>query len=181
MMTSERHDPLLLGAKTLIWLFIGVLGFALIFVGIGIPAAAIFQGQILAEAAAKGVDVGPELIGAILIALISVFALLAAATYFLVLLNRIVDSVKQGDPFIAINAARLSRMGWLTLASQAIIIPISAVALWIDTMFGHIEGVGINADIDFSLEGLLLALVLFILARVFKHGAAMREDLEGTV
>ncbi len=26
-----------------------------------------------------------------------------------------------------------------------------------------------------------LALLLFILARVFRHGAAMRDDLEGTV
>ena len=29
--------------------------------------------------------------------------------------------------------------------------------------------------------GILLVLILFILARVFRHGAAMREDLEGTV
>ena len=27
----------------------------------------------------------------------------------------------------------------------------------------------------------LLVVILFILARVFRHGAAMREDLEGTV
>ena len=33
----------------------------------------------------------------------------------------------------------------------------------------------------FSLSGILMVLVLFILARVFRHGAAMREDLEGTV
>jgi hypothetical protein len=40
-----------------------------------------------------------------------------------------------------------------------------------------------DADFDFgvSLGGLLLALTLFILARVFRQGAAMREDLEGTV
>jgi hypothetical protein len=31
------------------------------------------------------------------------------------------------------------------------------------------------------LFGLVVGLVLFILARVFRHGAAMREDLEGTV
>ena len=32
-----------------------------------------------------------------------------------------------------------------------------------------------------DLTGFLIVLVLFILARVFRHGAAMREDLEGTV
>jgi hypothetical protein len=31
------------------------------------------------------------------------------------------------------------------------------------------------------LSGLLLVLVLFILARVFRVGAAMRDDLEGTI
>ena len=34
---------------------------------------------------------------------------------------------------------------------------------------------------DVSANGLLLVLVLFILARVFKTGAQMRDDLEGTV
>jgi hypothetical protein len=34
---------------------------------------------------------------------------------------------------------------------------------------------------DFSLSALGLAIVLFVLARVFRQGAAMREDLEGTV
>lgn len=34
---------------------------------------------------------------------------------------------------------------------------------------------------DFSLSSLFLSLTLFILARVFRHGAAMRDDLEGTV
>jgi galactitol-specific phosphotransferase system IIC component len=41
-----------------------------------------------------------------------------------------------------------------------------------------------HADVrtDLDLGGsLLLPLVLFILARVFRHGAAMREELEGTV
>ena len=33
----------------------------------------------------------------------------------------------------------------------------------------------------FSLTGILMVLILFILARVFKRGAEMREELEGTV
>jgi hypothetical protein len=38
-------------------------------------------------------------------------------------------------------------------------------------------------DVDFGLSfgGVLLALVLFILARVFRKGAEMRAELEGTV
>ena len=43
------------------------------------------------------------------------------------------------------------------------------------------DAASISVDADFSTNGLLLALVLFILARVFRTGAKMREDLEGTV
>jgi hypothetical protein len=37
----------------------------------------------------------------------------------------------------------------------------------------------VEGGVDFG--GIILVLTLFVLARVFKHGAAMREDLEGTV
>ena len=36
-------------------------------------------------------------------------------------------------------------------------------------------------DVGVSLGGVLLALILFVLARVFSQGAAMRDELEGTV
>ena len=43
----------------------------------------------------------------------------------------------------------------------------------------------VTKDVHFKAEmplsGLFLALVLFILARVFREGTRMREDLEGTV
>ena len=38
----------------------------------------------------------------------------------------------------------------------------------------HVEG-------KISFHGLLLTLVLFILARVFRHGTTLRTELEGTV
>ena len=36
-------------------------------------------------------------------------------------------------------------------------------------------------DSGFDVNGLLLMLILFILARVFRKGADMRAELEGTV
>lgn len=180
-MTASTRDPLLMAAQGLLWFFIGVLCFALIMVGIGVPAVAIFQDRIVAEAAAKGITAGPELIGTILLVLAGVFVLLALAAYFLVLLLRIVDSVKDGDPFVVVNAERLSRMGWIALASQLATIPLAAAILWIDEMVGHVEDIHIDTDLGVSGEGLLLVLILFILARVFRHGAAMREELEGTI
>ncbi len=180
-MNSLKNDPLLAGAQGLLWFFIGVLAFALVMIGIGLPAAAIFQDRIVAEAAAKGIAAGPELVGAVLLILAAVFAMLALALYFLVLLLRIVRSVKDGDPFIAENAQRLSRMGWVALVSQIVMIPIGAMALWIAELTKEIEGVHVDSEMGISGEGILLVLVLFILARVFRRGTEMRDELEGTV
>lgn len=180
-MTKTGNDPLLMAAQGLLWLFIGALIFALIMVGIGLPAAVIFQNQIIAEVASKGITAGPELVGAVLVILVAVFAMLALALYFVVLLLRIVQSVKDGDPFIEDNAERLYRMGWVAMASQIVIVPLGAISLWIADITKHVENVHVDTDFGISLEGILLTLILFILARVFRHGAVMRDDLEGTV
>lgn len=116
----------------------------------------------------------PETDGAKAALIVSTAPLLALYGWFLRLLREIVDTVAVDTPFTADNADRLRKMGWiavaLTLVSEAI------------TMLS-------NADVtpfrDFGLRidgpGLLVILVLFILARVFRKGAAMHEDLEGTV
>ena len=72
-------------------------------------------------------------------------------------------------------------MAWLTLAIQLMAVPIALVGSWIEHAAEKMGDLSINADADISTNGLLLALVLFILARVFKTGAQMREELEGTV
>ena len=94
------------------------------------------------------------------------------------MLGRIIDTVEAGDPLTIENAERLNRMGWIALIFQAATLPISGLAAYLRDLLPTDE---LSVDFQFSLTGVLLALVLFILARVFKHGAQMREDLEGTV
>lgn len=180
-MDTIKRDPLLLAAQGLLWFFIAALGLATVAVGLAIPVAAIFQDQIVTEAAAKGITAGPELVWAVLGLMVAVAAFLALAVYFLVLLLRIVNSVKQGDPFIADNAERLSRMGWIAFASQIAMLPLGALSMWIAEITRDIEDVHISTDMGLNLEGILLVVILFILARVFRKGTEMREELEGTV
>ena len=97
------------------------------------------------------------------------------AAAFFHLLTQIVRSVSEGDPFLPVNAKRLQNMGWLALAFQLISIPV----VMVDTRMGEIAGETGRMDVD--IGGFVLALTLFVLARVFAHGAAMRDDLEGTV
>ena len=181
---AAKRDLLLTAARLLLMFFIGVLTFAAGAIALVLPIVIGFQSRVLAEFAKKGMDAGPELIGAILILLAGVAALLALAVYFLVLLRRIVLSVGDGDPFIPENAERLSRMGWTVLIGQVASIPVGAMVLWIATLVEDTPGAGhadVHSDFGFSGGGLLLMLVLFILARVFRRGAEMREELEGTV
>jgi hypothetical protein len=46
--------------------------------------------------------------------------------------------------------------------------------------FGPLAGL-FSTSGGLSLNSLVLALVLFVLARVFRHGAQMHDDLAGTV
>lgn len=181
-MILTPRDPLLTAARILLVFLIGILAFVVIMVAIGLPAMLIFKDSVIAEMASEGIANGAQLIGPLALLMAAVIGLLALAIWFLVLLRRIVNSVGEGDPFVPINADRLRHMGWLALAGQLAIIPLAGIGLWIAELVGD-QGENIRADVDggFSLSGLLLVLVLFILARVFRHGATMREDLEGTV
>jgi len=86
--------------------------------------------------------------------------------------------VALGDPFAPINAKRLTYMGWLTAATQLLSVPIGVLAHSLGISLRNIVG---HPEFGAGLGGVLMALLLFVLARVFREGARMREDLEGTV
>ena len=182
MENTKGTDPLLLAGKVLtiiMQIAMGIAGIALL---IGIPALFIFQSDIAAELAAEVGEQAAEL------PLLSIAALMAMAVVvvgmiflFFDRLRKIIGTVGEGDPFAPANAQRLNAMAWLLLGVQIIAIPMAGVGLtlakWADAT-GH-ESITIDAGLD--LTGILMVVVLFILARVFRIGAAMREDLEGTV
>lgn len=88
----------------------------------------------------------------------------------------IIVSVATGDPFVLANAARLKAIGWLMVAVQLVGVPLAFAAGALVDLFGDD-----NIDPDFSINGILAILLVFILAGIFERGAQMREELEGTV
>lgn len=181
-MRTIVHDPLLAAARIFLFLLIGICGLGALAMALGLPALLIFQGDVLAQLADKGVSGGERLIPAMALVLAGMAALLALAIYFLLQLNRIATSVADGDPFAPENARRLARVGWAALAGQILAIPLGATVAWLAAQLeGKFENVRLDEEPGVSLTSILLILVLFILARVFRHGAAMRQDLEGTV
>ena len=109
---------------------------------------------------------------------IAVIGLVTIPLYHLILtrLLAIVGTVRAGDPFVLANAARLQTIAWVLLGLQVLALVIALIVRMISTPERPID---INAGP--SIAGLLAILLTFVLARVFAEGAAMRDDLEGTV
>ena len=183
-MTSITRDPLLAIAKGVLWFLMGsmLLGAAACLVAI--PGMHLFQDKITVQIANEAPNLAlPQFLWVVTGILACVTALLLILFRVFLLLKRIVDTVGQGDPFVPENATRLTQMAWLSLAMQIMSVMIGGVADWIEKTAEHgVDGdLQIHIDGGFAGNGLLLMLILFILARVFRQGAAMRAELENTV
>jgi hypothetical protein len=111
--------------------------------------------------------------GALLIVALTIAAF-ALLYDFAARLAKVIATVGHGDPFTLANAARLTRMAWLAVTVQAINVVQSLLST-------YVSSATFQMNVTVSLTGLAVGLVLFILARVFRRGAEMREDLAGTV
>lgn len=173
----KPKDPLLSIARLVVGLLMGLFAFIGVIVTIGLGAILTVQRSEIIErvAAANGGPVGYPLI---LLAFLLIIGLMVLSFLFMRELNRMIGSVEQGDPFQPFNADRLRQMGWLTLASQLTLVALAGIGMAFD---GIRPALMAEDALNAAFGGFLLALVLFILARVFRIGAEMREELEGTV
>jgi hypothetical protein len=176
-MSTFRKDPLLGIAKVVLTITMAILAIGIAALAIGSVTMLAMKGTVVAKLIESGAPA--EAFWAILLLLPFVAVMLILTYRFTQTLRAIVLTVEQGDPFIPDNASRLRTMAWLALAIQLASIPIGALGVWIGNVTKDVGDVEVGSD--FSGNGLLLVLVLFILARVFKTGAQMREELEGTV
>jgi hypothetical protein len=100
---------------------------------------------------------------------------LAAMTVILVALTRIMKTVSTGDPFAAANVVRL-RMIAKAMAAMIVfqalggLLMPAAIGDQIRTQHG-----------SFNFGLFLGMLVVLVLAEVFREGARLREDAEGTI
>lgn len=170
MTQSKPGDPLLTITQFLLKFLIVVMGLIILGGVVAVAALLVMPAQQIAPELSARDTVWWVAAGAAMLVVI-----LALGIAFIRALIRIIGSVGDGDPFRPDNADRLSQMGWIALALQLcnlILAPISAVVA---------DRIGEANGIDAAFDTLILALVLFILARVFRQGTQMRDDLEGTV
>jgi len=88
----------------------------------------------------------------------------------------IVETVRAGDPFVAVNAERLRAIAWTLLMLQFLSAVIGGIGKMVSSPAHPVD-----IDAGFSINGWLAVLLIFLLARVFAEGTLMRDELEGTV
>jgi hypothetical protein len=179
-MDTSRKDPLLISAKVLtiivrIGLVIGMIAIGVGIAAVGAAAAGWIPDGVMLEG---NPDLSNLPLGLVVLILLTIMLSIGLLYDFVARLAQVIDTVAKGDPFIMANALRLTRMAWLALGVQAVSIVTGVLAGWAERSMP--EGT-IQFESDVSLTGIVLVLVLFILARVFREGARMREELEGTV
>lgn len=184
-MTNQTQSDLLLKAARLM-VILGQIIIMIASIGIAIGIGALLtvgRGEVYERIAQTGAPDAAFPLSILAFALIIV--MLQIGYRFLKNLGGIIATVGEGDPFALSNAERLSTMGWLSVGGHVLGAVLAAMAAWFMPYLVKLEGARGHHGYDFGFGvgggGILLTLILFILARVFREGAKMREDLEGTV
>lgn len=180
-MISRPNDPLLAAARIILILMMGAMAAAAAACAMLVPLAPLlFKSKLVPALLGKGFP--PETF-ALLLVVAGILAVCAALGFvFFRTLYRIVGSVGDGDPFTPANAQRLSTMGWIIVAVHIAMLPLVGIVAWVARAAEKLGGEShIHVGSGFDIGSILMALILFILARVFREGARMREELEGTV
>src|SRR3979409_798786 len=81
----------------------------------------------------------------------------------------VLETVRGGEPFVAVNASRLQAIAWVLLALNLLSIVIGAIAKTVSTP-AH----PLHIDAGFSINGWLTVLLPFLLARVVAKGTPLR-------
>ena len=170
------NQTLLRATRGLLWLMLAlVVAAALALVGVAIAVVVVWP-DVVAE-----IQNMPELVDAstmrlpLGILLLLLIAVLGVAAYILRQLQAMVASASR-DPFIIDNAWRLRRIGWSLVTIQLLALPVHWMAANIAKPGSDFSQMG-----GLSVGSLLAILLAFVLAAVFEQGAAMRDELEGTV
>jgi hypothetical protein len=86
-----------------------------------------------------------------------------------------IDSIPAGQIFSTTNADRLRTVAWALLGTQAIDLVVGVYMQYLSERSGEYLGW------SFGVTGWIAVLLLFVLSGLFREGATMREELEGTV
>jgi hypothetical protein len=134
----------------------------------------------------RGIPIG-QILGVTSMAIAAGITCIALVAWMFLLTARIIDSASTGDPFVTGNADRLMLIGWLLVAFIAIqFLGNRILHQFMENLAAEhhmpISAIGkIDFGSDISPVAILAILLIFVLAQIFRRGAEMRAELEGTV
>lgn len=97
-------------------------------------------------------------------------------------MRAIFATLVEGDPFVPENARRLRTIAWAIVGLELARYAISAAANVILMVFGQPETGQITVKLlNVNLAAWTAAVVLIVLAEVFRQGAALRQDQQLTI
>jgi hypothetical protein len=142
-----------------------------VILAIAIPATFLFEPLFFEFFSKQPPRIDPSwLVPVLRIWMVLALLMVAAVHVLLSRLLAVVETVRVGDPFVPENAVRLMTIAWCALAIQLL-------DLTFGMMAAAANAAGSNVDWQFSLNGWVAVVLLFVLARVFEVGTSMREDL----
>jgi hypothetical protein len=139
-------------------------------------ASLVAEGPVMGALGVRPIDGSAALILGMRVIMVIGICSVPFAHIVLTRLLAIVETVRVGDPFVTVNATRLQTIAWSVLGLELLHFAVGAIAVSASS-----KAQPLDIDWNFSLTRWLAVLLLFVLARVFEHGARMRADLEGTV
>ena len=165
----NRPDLLLLAARILIWVLLAGIVLTIVMTAVALGIELISNGGALIWT--SDIAAWRPVLGLVLA--LAALSLIARAA---MLVLQLIDTVPAGEAFCLANIRRLEAIAGLILVLQCL----GEVGWRPRIPFGG-DINGFDISVALSPGGVALVLLLFILARVFRHGAVMREDLKGTV
>src|SRR5262245_29694956 len=110
--------------------------------------------------------------------------LMVAMAFFLWIagqLRAVVRTVRDGKPFIALNATRMRRIGWGLIVGELA----SAIVVFLESAYAmqhfSIEGLRLSARPDVSVFAIVQGMIVLVIAEVFRAGTRLEEDQSLTV
>ncbi|WP_394730573.1 DUF2975 domain-containing protein [Altererythrobacter sp. GH1-8] len=181
-MSKRPTDPLLLAGRVLTLIMQGLMALCSIVLAIILPVLFFFRDSINAELLAEhGTTAAQIPAGTIAGLFIIIIVVTLLAFRFFGFLRRIIETVEKGDPFVPDNADRLTSMAWHLTGIYILMSVAAAVGLALESWVETLDETDVHVAFSFDMSMVLTIVILFILARVFRKGTEMREDLEGTV
>jgi hypothetical protein len=99
----------------------------------------------------------------------------------MMVMRKIMRSIRGGTPFTRVNAARIRAMGWLIMAAGPFwgILEYIYAMMWLPKV--RIDGAAVTANPDFRIFYIFAGLVIVVIGHVFQYGVSLKEESELTV